>query len=153
MQTSTGQKMFSIPALLLFTFISSSGFIAEKMPDLKARISTRRTSSPTPQSGSGGRRTAKPRMIVSWYGEQFQGRQTASGETFDPAQLTAANRTLPFGSLIRLTAPTTGRSVVVRVNDRGPWQKGRDFDLSEAAATELGIHDKGIAIVEASLAF
>ena len=91
------------------------------------------------------------RMMASWYGEQFEGRLTASGEMFDPNQLTAAHKTLPIGSRVRLRAVSTGRSVIVRINDRGPWIKGRDLDLSEAAALALGIHDHGIAAVEATL--
>jgi rare lipoprotein A len=95
--------------------------------------------------------TVKVRMIASWYGQEFQGRLTASGEMFDQHKLTAAHRTLPLGSLVKLTAKSTGKSVIVRINDRGPWIKGRDFDLSEAAATKLGIHENGIAAVEATL--
>ena len=91
------------------------------------------------------------RMIASWYGDEFQGRLTASGETFDPNDLTAAHKTLPLGSRVRLRAISTGHSVIVRINDRGPWIKGRDLDLSEAAAVALGIHDHGIAAVEATL--
>ncbi len=94
----------------------------------------------------------KTRMIASWYGQKFQGRLTASGEIFDLHKLTAAHKTLPLGSIVRLTVMSTGRSVVVRINDRGPWIKGRDFDLSEEAAIELGIHEKGISAVEATLA-
>jgi len=96
--------------------------------------------------------TVKTRMIASWYGEQFQGRKTSSGELFDLNKLTAAHKTLPLGSLVKLTAPSTGKSVIVRINDRGPWVKGRDFDLSEAAAFALGIHGRGVAAVEATIA-
>lgn len=164
MQTSTGQKVFCIPALLLFSFVtsprSSVEKMSEKMSTPRAGFSTSRRSCATPQTCSSDLRTAKtlnaaktPRtakilLIASWYGEEFEGRQTASGELFDPSQLTAASRTLPLGSRVRLTARSTGRSVVVRINDRGPWLKGRDLDLSEAAATVLGIHDKGISTVE-----
>lgn len=91
-------------------------------------------------------------MIASWYGEEFQGMQTSSGELFDASKMTAAHRTLPLGSRVKLTAVSTGKSVIVRINDRGPWVKGRDFDISEAAAIALGIHDKGIAVIEATLA-
>src|SRR3974390_698613 len=87
-------------------------------------------------------------MIASWYGEKFQGKLTASGELFDQNKLTAAHKSLPLGSLVKLTAKSTGRSIVVRINDRGPWIKGRDLDLSEAAAIALGIHDFGISVVE-----
>lgn len=91
------------------------------------------------------------KMIASWYGDTFQGRRTSSGERFDKAKLTAAHKTLPLGSLLRLTVLRTGRSVVVRINDRGPWIKNRDLDISEAAAVKLGIRDRGIAAVEAML--
>jgi rare lipoprotein A len=90
-------------------------------------------------------------MIASWYGKKFQGRLTANGEYFDKNKLTAANKILPLGSVVKLTVPSTGRSVIVRINDRGPWIKGRDFDLSEAAATELGIHKQGIAGLEVAV--
>jgi rare lipoprotein A (peptidoglycan hydrolase) len=95
--------------------------------------------------------TLKNRMIVSWYGQNFQGRKTASGEIFDQHKLTAAHKTLPLGSRVKLTVVATGRSVIVRINDRGPWIKGRDFDLSEAAAMELGIHEYGVAAVQAAV--
>jgi rare lipoprotein A (peptidoglycan hydrolase) len=90
-------------------------------------------------------------MIASWYGDKFQGKLTASGELFDQNKLTAAHKSLPLGSLVRLTARATGRSIVVRINDRGPWIKGRDLDLSEAAAIALGIHDFGISVLEVTL--
>jgi len=90
-------------------------------------------------------------MVASWYGEKFQGKMTASGELFDMNKLTAAHKSLPLGSLVRLTAKSTGKSVVVRINDRGPWIKGRDLDLSEAAAIVLGIHDRGLSALEVTL--
>ena len=96
--------------------------------------------------------TVKKRVIASWYGEEFQGMMTSSGELFDPNKMTAAHRTLPLGSRVKLTAVSTGKSVIVRINDRGPWVKGRDFDISEAAAIALGIHNKGIAVIEAAIA-
>jgi rare lipoprotein A len=91
--------------------------------------------------GSGGTWTA------SWYGDPFHGRPTASGEPFDKNALTAAHRTLPFGTRLRVTYPATGRSVVVRVNDRGPFVPGRDLDLSQAAAERLGLIRAGVARV------
>lgn len=94
----------------------------------------------------------KPRMIASWYGEEFQGMMTSSGELFDLNQMTAAHRTLPLGSRVKLTSVSTGKSVIVRINDRGPWVRGRDFDISEAAAFALGIHDRGIGEIEATVA-
>lgn len=77
--------------------------------------------------------------MASYYGREFAGRKTASGERFDPAGYTAAHRSLPFGSKVRVTHVATGKSVVVRINDRGPFSHGRVIDLSQAAASELGI--------------
>jgi rare lipoprotein A len=71
---------------------------------------------------------------ASWYGARFHGRRTASGEPFDMHALTAAHRTLPFGTLCRVTSLRSGRAVIVRVNDRGPFARGRIIDLSRAAA-------------------
>ncbi|WP_321915806.1 septal ring lytic transglycosylase RlpA family protein [Paraburkholderia sp. J11-2] len=76
---------------------------------------------------------------ASWYAEKFQGRQTANGERFDAGSLTAAHRTLPLGSYVRVRSMATGKSVVVRINDRGPYVKGRIIDLSYAAAKTLGL--------------
>ena len=87
---------------------------------------------------------------ASWYGrETCAGRadcRTANGERFDGSGLTAASRTLPFGTRLRVTT-AAGRSVVVRINDRGPFVAGRSLDLSEAAARALGIHGAGVACV------
>lgn len=75
---------------------------------------------------------------ASWYGAKFQGRRTASGERFDMYALTAAHRTLRFGSLVRVTNLKNGKSVVVRINDRGPFHSNRIIDLSYQAATQIG---------------
>ena len=89
--------------------------------------------------------------IASYYGKRFAGRPTASGERFDPQQYTAAHRTLPFGSKVRVTNPSTGKSVVVRINDRGPFVKGRTIDVSRRAAEDLGIVSAGHGRVELDL--
>lgn len=86
--------------------------------------------------------------LASWYGRQHQGRPTASGEAFDMNKLTAAHRTLPFGTRLRVTNVKNGKSVVVRVNDRGPHVPGRVLDLSYRAARALGMTDAGVARVE-----
>ena len=93
------------------------------------------------------------RGTASWYGEPFQGLETASGEVFDMDQLTAAHRELPFGAEVRVIHLKTGASVTVVINDRGPCIDGRDIDLSKAAARELGIVDEGLApvLIEAEL--
>jgi len=81
---------------------------------------------------------------VSWYGPGFHGRRTANGEVFDTNELTMAHRSLDFDSEVRVTNLENGRSVVVRVNDRGPYVRGRIADLSRAAADELGFVDDGV---------
>lgn len=85
--------------------------------------------------------------IASWYGPGFEGRPTASGEVFDPGQLTAAHRTLPFGTRLRVVHVASGREVVVRINDRGPFIRGRVIDLSRAAAQRLNMIAEGTARV------
>lgn len=76
---------------------------------------------------------------ASWYAHKFQGRRTANGERYDGRALTAAHRTLPFGTYVRVTSLSTSKSIVVRINDRGPFVKGRIIDLSYAAANALGL--------------
>ena len=78
-------------------------------------------------------------------GEKEAGRRTASGEIYDPDELTAASKTLPIGSMVLVTNPANGKSVKVRINDRGPHVRGRSLDLSKRAAEELGITDQGVA--------
>jgi rare lipoprotein A len=89
--------------------------------------------------------TAVQEGIVSWYGAAFHNRRTASGERFDSGALTMAHRSLPFGTRVRVTNLSNGRSVVVRVNDRGPYVGHRIADLSRAAADEIGMMGPGIA--------
>ena len=89
--------------------------------------------------------------VASYYADQFHGRRTASGERFDMAALTAAHRTLPFGSKVRVTNPANGKSVVVRINDRGPFTGGRTIDVSRAAAQRLGLIARGHGRVELAL--
>lgn len=89
--------------------------------------------------------------IASWYGPGFQGKRTASGETFDTKELTAAHRTLQMPSLVRVTNLDNGRSVIVRVNDRGPFKRGRVMDVSQRAAELLGFKNIGTAKVKLEL--
>lgn len=84
---------------------------------------------------------------ASYYGAEFAGRKTANGERFDPAEMTAAHRTLPLGSVVRVTNDATGASAVLRVNDRGPYAKDRVIDVSHAAAKVLGMERSGTADV------
>jgi len=89
--------------------------------------------------------------VASYYGAKFNGRRTASGERFDMNAYTAAHKTLPFGTKVRVTNPRTGKSVIVRINDRGPYAHGREIDVSRAAAVELGLVQRGHGTVELAL--
>lgn len=80
---------------------------------------------------------------ASWYGPGFHGKKAASGQVFDQNAMTAAHRSLPFGTAVRVTDQRTGKSIDVTINDRGPFHKGRIIDLSKAAATQLGIRRAG----------
>lgn len=93
--------------------------------------------------GSGASQTGK----ASWYGAQHHGKRTASGERFDSQGLTAAHRTLAFGTRVKVTNLNNKRSVVVRINDRGPYGRGRIIDVSQRAATNLDMLSAGIVPV------
>jgi len=95
------------------------------------------------RGGDGSQTVAR----ASYYGHQFAGRRTASGAIFRPEELTAAHRSLRLGTRVRVTNLHNGRSVVVTVNDRGPYVRGRQIDLSLGAARELGMLERGVARV------
>ena len=97
------------------------------------------------------RKPYKQQGVASWYGQRFHGKPTSTGETYDMYQMTAAHPTLPLPSYARVTRLDNGRSVVVRVNDRGPFLRGRLIDLSYLAASKLGYVGKGHAEVEVEL--
>jgi rare lipoprotein A len=86
--------------------------------------------------------------VASWYGPRFHGRTTANGERYNMLDLTAAHKTLPFGTLVLVTNRDTKRSIVVRINDRGPFVRGRIIDLSYAAAKVLGASTTGVVPVQ-----
>ena len=85
---------------------------------------------------------------ASWYGPGFHGRLTANGERFDQNEMTAAHKKLPFGTQVRVTNPANGRSVVVRINDRGPFIGERVIDLSRGAAERIGLLHRGVGTVK-----
>lgn len=87
-------------------------------------------------------------LKASWYGPKFHGKFTANGEVYNQMALTAAHKNLSFGTLLKITNPKNGKSVIVRINDRGPYIEGRELDLSRGAAIELGILAKGVARVK-----
>ncbi len=95
----------------------------------------------------------KERGLASWYGRKFHGQKTSSGEVYDMFAMTAAHKTLPIPSFARVTNVKSGQSVVVRVNDRGPFHDGRVIDLSYAAAAKLGIAGPGSGVVEVERVF
>lgn len=92
-----------------------------------------------PKAGSGN---------ASYYGKRFHGRRTANGERFNMNAMTAAHKSLPFGTKVRVTNRRNGKSVVVRINDRGPYAHGRVIDLSRAAASRIGMIHSGTAPVQ-----
>ncbi|WP_456391555.1 septal ring lytic transglycosylase RlpA family protein [Nitratifractor sp.] len=101
-------------------------------------------------AGSGGTELKPGRRyfgLASHYGPEWDGRRTATGETFHNNELTAAHKSLPFGTKVRVTLLSTQKSVVVRINDRGPFVKGRIIDLSDEAARRIGLDRYGVAEV------
>jgi len=90
----------------------------------------------------------KGNMKASWYGPGFHGRLTANGEVYDQMSFTAAHKSLKFGTLLKITNLRNNKSVVIRINDRGPYVSGRDLDLSKAAALELGMVKRGVAKIK-----
>jgi len=101
-------------------------------------------------SGSAGQEPAEPTgrdVVASYYGAFHHGKQTASGEPFDMRAMTAAHKTLPFGTRVRVTNPENGKTVVVRINGRGPYTRGRELDLSRGAAETIDIIEAGTARV------
>ena len=88
------------------------------------------------------------RMKASWYGPKFHGKLTANGEIYDQMALTAAHKTLKFGTLLKVTNPKNGKSVIIRINDRGPYVGNRELDLSKGAAMKLGLIKRGVAMVK-----
>lgn len=85
--------------------------------------------------------------LASWYGPGFHGKRTASGERFNENAMTAAHKTLPMGTIVKVKNQRTGKTIKVRINDRGPYAKGRVIDLSKAAAARLGTKNAGVAKV------
>lgn len=103
---------------------------------------------PTKTTSKPSTKKVKSDGIASWYGPGFQGRKTANGEKFDMHALTAAHKELPFGTMVEVTNLDNGRKVVVRINDRGPFVKGRVIDLSKKAAQSIGMIEQGHAPVK-----
>ncbi len=118
------RKMLAACTAVFVSVVANAGAHAEPVPTSEQQI----------QAGK-----------ASWYGPGFHGRRTASGEIFNTREMTAAHRSLPFGTRVRVTNQRTGQSAVVRINDRGPYAHGRVIDLSQASAEAIGL--SGVASV------
>jgi rare lipoprotein A len=126
--TPTGRRLASLVVALAFAAVLQAG------PSPATNVPSRAAEAPVwAQNGK-----------VSWYGLGFHGRRTANGEIFDTNEMTMAHRSLAFGSKVRVTNLDNGLSIVVRVNDRGPYVGGRIADLSHAAASRLGFVEDGV---------
>jgi rare lipoprotein A len=137
-----------------FLFVGCSGSIGDKQ--VLAAIPPPSLSLPPSQTQESSARVEGPVIeqvgTASWYGPSFQGRKTASGELFDQNALTAAHRSLPLGTTVVVTSLATGKSVQVKINDRGPYVRGRKIDLSRAAAQQIGLTKNGVTKVRITAA-
>jgi rare lipoprotein A len=126
--------------LLLVTTGCATARVSAPPPASRTAIPAPSASRPPAPRPDGPTQTGE----ASWYGRQHHGKRTASGEVYDMNKLTAAHRTLPLGTRVRVTNVDNGRSVDVRINDRGPFVDGRVLDLSRAAAERLGALGEGV---------
>ena len=122
-------------SLVLIASVSSCSINSQKSPPVAPQSSTQEKTNT---------------VAASYYGEKdgLDGKKTASGEKFDSNDFTAAHRSYPFGTVLKVTNPDTGKDVKVRVNDRGPFRKGRDIDLSAGAAHAIGLEKDGVSKVK-----
>jgi len=142
MRIRTRDSIFIGVTILLASIASGCSLSTRSQPPTAALA-------PIPRPVAPPQAPASPQTVkASYYGDEFRGHRTASGERYDPNQLTAASKRLPIGSLVHVTNPENGRSVVVRINDHGPYVRGRSLDLSKAAARRLGLTHKGIGRVK-----
>lgn len=127
--------------------VGKASIEAEPVAAYEAQAATPTVTQPTPSTSESPMGAGE----ASYYGSELAGNRTASGEVFDPGKLTAAHRTLPLGSKVRVTNPRNGESVVVRINDRGPFHGNRVIDLSTAAARTIGLIRSGTGRVNLAL--
>ncbi len=150
--------MRQVLANILVGLCMTTGLLAAQPPNTPG-TATQNTTVARPEKGNGTKNSVKAKSArirhkraasvyqvgtASWYGKQFNGKTTASGEPYDMFQFTAAHRQLPLGTLVKVTNLDNGRSVVVRVNDRGPVPRTRIIDLSYGAARMIGMPGHGI---------
>jgi rare lipoprotein A (peptidoglycan hydrolase) len=131
-------------ALICLIFVASCASRQEPPPEPAPPVAP----APPPPAPHASRNTTTKQVKASYMGTKPAGRPTASGEAYDPNDLTAASKTLPLGSTVEVTNPSNGRSVRVRINDRGPYVRGRSIDLSKRAAEEIGLTEKGVGRVK-----
>ncbi len=133
---------YSILGLCVLSLLTGCGIAQPK------KVAKPNTVNVVAQANSNKQAVSSQTGIASFYSDKFNGRRTASGERFSNKKLTAAHRTLPFGTQVRVTALWNNKSVIVRINDRGPFTKGRVIDLSKTAAAKIGLVNKGIGKVK-----
>jgi len=142
-------------SLAIILSVASLGAGAASGPNSSeaAKVTTAQMTKDKGQAGANKKHKSRPYQIgtASWYGSYFQGKQTASGEPYDMQDFTAAHPTLPLGTFVKVTNLRNGRTVVVRINDRGPVVDGRIIDLSYNAARSLGFSQRGIQTVRLDL--
>lgn len=150
--------MRQVLANILVVLVGTTGLLAAQPPNTPGTANSK-TEIARPEKGNGTKNSVKAKAVrprhkraanlyqvgtASWYGKQFNGKTTASGEPYDMFSFTAAHRQLPLGTLVKVTNLDNGRSVVVRVNDRGPVPRTRIIDLSYGAARMIGLSGHGI---------
>src|SRR5215831_10295761 len=142
-------------SLTIILSVASLGAGAASGPNSSeaAKVTTAQMTKDKGQAGANKKHKSRPYQIgtASWYGSYFQGKQTASGEPYDMQDFTAAHPTLPLGTFVKVTNLRNGRSVVVRINDRGPVVDGRIIDLSYNAARAIQMKGRGIQRVRLDL--
>ncbi len=134
--------LITVICVVLFGVLSSQKFIGSKSNDKLSQTQNDTLVAPKLKF------VAEAPMVASWYGPRFHGKLTANGEIYDEMAFTAAHKTLPFGTLLRITNPLNQKSVIVRINDRGPYIPGRNIDLSKGTAIALGMLNSGVIKVE-----
>ncbi len=125
----------------------SAGIAVLLLTGILAACAQRPQPAPQPTQPAVEQPTSSQEGTASWYGQNHHGRKTANGESYDMNANTAAHRSLPFGTVVRVTNLDNGRTVKVRINDRGPYANGRIIDLSAHAARDLGMRESGTARV------
>ena len=147
--------MRKLPLLVVAAFVVLGGCVSKNLPPTPREPEVSREAGPRPYKAMGewytpmaDARGFQQEGLASWYGDKFHGRKTSSGEIYDMYAISAAHKTLPLGTYVRVTNLANGRSLEMRVNDRGPFVRGRIIDLSYAAALKLGVVGPGTAPVK-----